>query len=356
MNRPPVSFLAWAPSAGRAQDLAKELGGIHRCIYPLSDRRLVPIRYLVSSALTVAHLVRFRPRSVVVQNPPIYPALIAWAYTKISGARLVLDNHPAAFGAKDNTQAQRMIRATKWLAREARGVLVTTSEWVDVVEKWGGRALVIHEAPPSWTTSDPSPIVDRPVVLFSCVFAKDEPVSEVIEAARALPGVDFRITGDPRRASGIDLEALPDNVTLTGWLNQDSYAAEVERAHLLLALTTEPTSVMRAAYEGAFSRRVMVLSDWPALVELFPEAVFVANTAQGIEMGLSRAVSSYPELVASTSLVERSALRRWVSQCSSLRLLLGLTDPQGSETSGGTGAATLIGGGTDPQGSGVSVP
>ena len=199
-------------------------------------------------------------------------------------------------------------------------------------------------------------IVGRPRVLFSCVFAKDEPVAEVIEAARALPDVDFRVTGDTRRATGIDLDAVPPNVALTGWLDQEAYAAEVDSAHLVLALTTEPTSVMRAAYEGAFARRPLVLSDWPALGALFPEAVFVANTAQGIEAGLIRALSEYEELRVFTTIVERNTLRRWVSQCTSLRLCLGLTDPQGSGASGGTGAAARIGRGTDPLGSEVSVP
>ncbi len=353
MSRPSVTFLAWAPTAGRAKDLANELGGLDRCIYPLSDRRLVPLRYLVSSVLTVAHLVRHRPRSVVVQNPPVYPAMIVWAYAKCSRSRFLLDNHPASFGAKDNTQAKRMIAITRWLARRSDGVLVTTPEWVEVVESWGAQGLVLHEAPPMWSTSDPGDIVGRPRILFSCVFAKDEPVAEVMDAAAQLPDFDIRVTGDPRRASTIDLDALPANVTLTGWLDQAAYAAEVEAADVLLALTTEPTSVMRAAYEGAFARRPMVLTDWPALTELFPESVFVPNTTQGIKSGLQDAVKGYTEMRSSTPIVANKALRRWVSQCASLRLALGLTKPDGLGTSGGTGAAARIGGGTDPQGSGV---
>lgn len=317
MSRARVTFLAWAPTQGRARDLASDLGGDAVTVYPsaLSSRRATIARYAASAAITAAYLVRRRPRAVVVQNPPVYPALIARAYARLAGAAFVLDSHPASFGAKDNAQAQRMLAVTRRLAASADGVLVTTESWAEVVRSWGGRPLVLHEAPPHWGTSAPRALDGRrPRVLFSCVFASDEPVAEVIAAARSLPSLDVVVTGDPRKADAGLLDDLPPNVRLTGWLDQAAYAAEVDACDIVLALTTEPTSVMRAAYEAGYARRVLVVSDTEVMRALFPESVTCANDRAGIADGLRRAVADHPRLVADLDAVHDRQNQRWATQ------------------------------------------
>lgn len=329
MTRSRVAFLAWAPTAGRARDLAADLGGVAVAIYPqrLSSRRLTPARYAASGVLTVGRLLRHRPRAVVVQNPPVYPALIASAYAAVTRSRFVLDNHPASFGAKDNAQAQRMLGITRRLAARADGVLVTTPSWARVVESWGGRAVVLHEAPPTWTTAPPRPLDGRrPRVLFSCVFASDEPVAAVLEAARSLPELDVVVTGDPRKAPPGLLDTAPPNVVLTGWLDQPAYAQELDRCDIVLALTTEPTSVMRAAYEAGYARRVLVMSGTDVLRDLFPEAVAVGDDAASIAAGLQAAVADHDALIATLDTVRERQDSRWDAQRRDLAAILGL-DP-----------------------------
>ena len=343
MSRTSVLFLAWAPTAGRARDLARALDGEASTVYPasLSSRRLTPVRYAASMVLTAAELVRRRPRAVVVQNPPVYPSLLAIAFVRATGGRFVLDSHPASFGVKGNRQAQRTLAVTRWLASHADATLVTTQSWADVVEEWGGRAVVLHEAPPHWTVSDPRPLDGgRPQVLFSCVFAQDEPVDDVVEAARRVPEVDIAITGDPRRASEGQLDSLPPNVRLTGWLDQEAYAAEVDRCDILLALTDEPTSVMRAAYEAGYARRVLVLSGTPVMTALFPEAVPTGNDAESLAVSLRDAVARHDELRSSLDQVRERQRRRWSEQEDALRDVLGLdpTPPDGG--AGGDPART----------------
>ncbi|MFC6238974.1 glycosyltransferase [Longivirga aurantiaca] len=333
MSRARVQFLAWAPTAGRARDLAADLDGEAVTIYPkrLTARKATPLRYAVSSLVTVGRLARSRPRAVVVQNPPVYPGVIALAYARLARARFVLDSHPASFGAKDNAQAQKMLRITARLARKADGVLVTTESWAQVVRSWGGRPLVLHEAPPHWTTSPARPLDGRrPQVLFSCVFASDEPVAEVVAAARSLPELDVLVTGDPRRAPAGILDDLPANVRLTGWLDQAAYAAEVDGCDILLALTTEPTSVMRAAYEAGYARRVLVMSDTRTMRELFPEAVTCGDDRDSIAAGLALAVRDHDRLVRDLDTVRARQQRRWDTQRQELLEMLALPDPSGS--------------------------
>jgi len=327
MSRARVCFLAWAPTAGRARDLAHDLGGDALTIYPasLSSRRLTPARYAVSALVTLGGLTSRRPRSVVVQNPPVYPALIALAYARLTRGRMVLDNHPTSFGVKDNAQARRMLAVTRWLVRSVDGVLVTTEDWADVVRSWGGRPLVLHEAPPVWSVSAPRRLDGRPPrVLFSCVYASDEPVEAVIAAARALPELEIVITGDERKAPPGLLDELPPNVVTTGWLDQAAYAAEIERCDIVLALTTEPSSVMRAAYEAGYAARVLVMSDTEAMARLFPEAVRVGIDSAGIAAGLRRAVEEHDRLLTTLAEVRERQHRRWDLQRADLLELLGL--------------------------------
>lgn len=322
----PVLFASWSAVAGRAEEIASALGGRACVVHPavLRGRRRAPLRYLVGLVVTSAALVRHRPRAVVATNPPVFPGLLSWAYARATGARLALDSHPTAFGAKDNRTAQRLLGVHRWMARRADVVLVTTDDWVDELASWGARGLVVHEAPPAWRVAPAGPIAGRPTVLFVGVFASDEPVAEVVEAARRLPGVDVVVTGDVARAPAGLVAGAPDNVRFVGWVPGDGYVALLGAADVVLTLTTEPTSVMRAAYEAVWAGRPCVVSDWPVLRELFPDAIACGNDAAGIAAALGTAIEDHGTLRARAEQARTRQLRRWDEQVGAIRAALGI--------------------------------
>ena len=55
---------------------------------------------MIRALRTVSYLLRTRPRSLIVANPPIFAALIGSAYARLAGIPFVLDSHPIAFGEK----------------------------------------------------------------------------------------------------------------------------------------------------------------------------------------------------------------------------------------------------------------
>lgn len=316
---PAVGFLAWTPAPGRAEEIAAALGGVAFCSYPaaLRRRRFLFLRYAVSACSTVVFLARRRPRAVIVTNPPIWPAILTYAYARLTGRPMMLDSHPSAFGAK----ASRMGRLTKplhaWLSRRCNGTLVTTSSWVDVVDAWGGHGVIAHEPPTNWPKNACEAGTDvraHPRVLFVCVFGPDEPVDAVLDAARLLPEVQFDITGDIARRGSELLGAAPDNVRWLGYLGPDAYRSALASADVVLALTTEPTSVLRAAYEAVYAERPLVVSDWPVLRDLFPYAVHVSNTALGIAAGVHAGVRQLSDLAAVAPVASALQHRRWQSQ------------------------------------------
>ena len=76
--RSPLLYIAWTHVGGRSAEIAASLGGEARNVYfpSLKSGWRVPLRYVLSAVVTVALLVRHRPRSVIVTNPPIFPAPI----------------------------------------------------------------------------------------------------------------------------------------------------------------------------------------------------------------------------------------------------------------------------------------
>lgn len=308
--------------AGRSAELAESLCGEARCFYPPGRRRPpVLVRYLLSTLRTVAYLVRRRPEVVVVTSPPVPAALVAYLTARVLGLRVVLDSHPGSFGAQGDRASARLQWLQRWLTGRADASLVAAPAWAAQVDAWGGRAIEVHEAPGQWAASTHDRH-QRLLVLYVGRFAGDEPWREVLEAARRLPSVDLLVTGQLEDCPEQDRASAPPNVRFVGFLGPDDYRQTLAEADVVLALTTEPGSVMRAAYEAVYAGRPLVVSDWPLARQLFPAALPVANDPGAIADGLAEAGRRYPELVARADEARRLQLARWAEQRRQLLELL----------------------------------
>ena len=258
-------------------------------VYPLPGRDGMQIkvaRYAAGAVCTVAYLVKERPNAIIVTNPPVFPALISYAYGKVTGAPVIIDGHPSSFGLKGNRYGQLMLPITRWLTPRVAATLVTGAGLGSIVQGWGGRAAVTHEAPPlTMPTEYHEP--DTKTVFFACIFSSDEPVAEVLGAARLRPDVLFQITGDTARAERFITQA-PENVKFLGFLGLDQYAAALADAAVVMSLTDEPTSVVRAGYEAVYALKPLIVSDTPALRAAFPGAEYVAHTPDSLAEAVDR--------------------------------------------------------------------
>jgi glycosyltransferase involved in cell wall biosynthesis len=265
----------------------------------------------------IGYLIRRRPRALIVTNPPIFAALVAYPYSLVANVPLLLDSHPSSF--RTDGPHSRVLPLHAWLARRSRGTLVTTNELGSQVVAWGGTPLVVHESPPNWTFKPAPPLAGRPTVLVLGSLAPDESVDEVLAAARDLPDVDFALTGDTRRCANDMLDSRPDNVTFLGFLGPQEYAAALERASVAVVLTSVRVAVPRSAYDAVYAQRPLVLSDSPVLHELFPFAVKVENDRSSIAAGVRDAIARHAELVrlAPDALALQS--QRWAGQLERLR-------------------------------------
>lgn len=323
MNRPDVAFIAWSPIAGRPMEIAQALGGEARNFYSRGrfGKLSVLLRYVRSALDTARYLRERRPRAVIVTNPPLIPGLLAWAYARKNDARVALDSHPGGFGLQGDRVSRVLQPLHAWLARRTTATLVTDQRLAERVRAWGGRAEIVHEAPVDWASDNGHPQSGhpRPRVLFVCVFQRDEPAADVIEAARRAPELDVHVTGDLGKCPDKLREEAPANVRFTGFLSGDDYGRAVSDADVVLALTTEPSSVVRAGYEAVYAERPLVVSDWPASREVFPHALHVENSPPAILAGLRQAVSDRERLLALAPQALTLQETRWERQLEALR-------------------------------------
>jgi glycosyltransferase involved in cell wall biosynthesis len=321
LRRP--AFVAWSRSE-RAPELAAATGASSCVVYikRLSRSAFFPIRYALSAVATSWFLITERPKVVVATNPPIIPALIVLAFRRVLGVDLVLDSHPRGFGRASSRAGALLSPLHHYLMRRARATLVASRELAEDVRQHGGTPLIVHEAPPQWQVEAP-PAPSEPVtVLWVAIFAEDEPVAEVLDAARRLPDVHFMITGDVNRCPPRARATAPENVEFTGYWPAEAYRRLIERAQIMLVLTTERTSVPRAAFEAVEALRPLVLSDMDPLRSLFEDAVFCVNDGESIAEGVRQAIEQHSTLVEATARARQRQQQRWQHQCDLLLRLL----------------------------------
>lgn len=320
-GREPLGILAWTRNSGRLNDIGRAFGVQPRTIgfSRLSSRWSAPLRYGLSTVLTIRWLIATRPRAVLVSCPPPFAALIVAAYARMTGARFLLDAHPGAFGHRDRLWAA-FVPLQLYLMRHASATMITCPALEAPVEEAGGRPLVFHEAPPQVPGRRHERTGARPRVLFATVFDPDEPLQAILECARELDETDIAITGDPARmpvAIEQELRAVP-HVRLTGWLSHEEYLSLVLDATVVVALTSDPHSVMRSAFEAICLERPTVLSDTATLRDCFSPSVFVEHSAAELTAGVRRALAEH-ELWGGRAAARREALlERWAEQQAAL--------------------------------------
>ena len=323
-----MSFIAWAPEGSRAGSISRALGGEWRTFHDtrIHHKALVPLRYLTNAVRTLSYLLRRRPRAVIVQSPPVPAAALVVAWARLARVPVVVDTHPASFALPGDLAFHGLMRPLlSAIVPRAAACIVTTPELAEYVSRWNGSPLIVHEAPMVWADSmHPSESSGERRLLFVCTFAPDEPLTEVLDAARELPTVTFRITGDLRRRPAEAKRTAPPNVEWVGYLGPDAYLSALVDADVVMTLTRRPESVQRSAHEAVDALRPLVLTDWPHVGELFPHAVLVGNDASSIRRGIEDAFARWPELSLLAPEARGVQHARWQRQLVELRAALQL--------------------------------
>jgi len=304
------AVVVWAPSEARAELFARRLGAdLHRIHFLRYKRPLfAPAKYVPQAIVTLCRLFRDRPAFVYVTNPPVFAAMTVAFYARVSGARFVMDTHPPALFARKWSWTTPLQR---WMARAASCNIVDQERFRRRFEGWGARTIVLEQPPRSPRTSSDARPSDRRVTVIN-TFAADEPLECLLEAARLLPDVEFRILGEAERAPRRLRGSAPSNVVFPGYLHGEDYAAELSAASVIVALTTYPYSLLAAIQDAQAVGKPLVTSDQPVLREYLGDAaVFVTNDGASVGRGVEQALENRHELCRRITGLRVEKYRRW---------------------------------------------
>lgn len=318
-----IAFVSWTRYNPRTDLLARQLGAsAHFVSHGRSGRALsAPLRYLAQAMQTWQTLRAERPSVILVQNPPIALALLAWLYTRLNGGAFAVDSHTAAFLSPKWRWALPLHR---FLSRRALATIVTNEHLLAVVRGWGCRALILAFTPDDRAVAEPFALEPGFNVAVVSTGAEDEPVAEVFAAARRLPGVQFYITGEERRLALHLRQRRPGNCHLTGFLPRGQYLGLLATANVVLDLTTRDHTLLMGAFEAVSLGTPLVVSDWPVLRRYFSRGtVHVANTAEAIARGLEKAQAEEGTLRADMFNLRADLLADWQRRLSELRQIIG---------------------------------
>jgi glycosyltransferase involved in cell wall biosynthesis len=152
-----------------------------------------------------------------------------------------------------------------------------------VVERGGGYAITVGDVPVRFDAIEPYELPAGFNIAVVCSFNPDEPIVEILEAARRLPDVQFHITGNPGRRDPRLATIVQPNVRLTGFLSDGAYGSLIGHADGVLTLTTRDHTMLRGAWEAVYQGTPVIVSNWPVLREAFDEgAIHVDNSAGDI--------------------------------------------------------------------------
>lgn len=319
-------FLVWGPPSHgpRSQVFAKELGIKELHFIDVTSKRgawIAPFKYALQALRTFGLLLQKKPTLIFVQSPPGFAVLVVYMYCAITGSRYIVDAHSAALQLPFWTKPRWF-----WsiLARKALMNIVTNEHFENMLKEWGAPAMVLHDIPTTFPKTELYPMNGDFNVTVVNTFSFDEPLEQVLDAAREMEGVQFYITGKVSRGSPALLERTPKNVQFTDFLSTEKYYSLMHTSHAVMCLTTRDHTMQRGACEALSMGKPIITSHWSLLQEYFNKGtVHVDNTSSGIRSGVYEMKSHYDRYLSGIRELQGSQQAEWQQKIAELTALVG---------------------------------
>ena len=278
--------LGWMPVSRRGASLAAALDADLMLLARRGYRKpwTASLSYPILALRTIRTLLDLRPAWVLVVAPPVVAPLVVAPIAALLGIRWAIDIHTGALLDKRWRWSAGLLRR---LVDMAGAGVVTLDSLAKVLNARGGEVFVIPDPlPPIRPDPVEVPDADRPLVVSVCGWGDDEPIRELIEAARGQP-YDLVLTGRPRFP--VD---LPDNIHLSGFLDDREYVNLLARCDAVVVLTTRDHTLLSGIWEALALGKAVVTSATPTLRETFGEGLMlVGPRAQDIRVGVDRTLA-----------------------------------------------------------------
>lgn len=331
MDRQKNVFIVWKEYQRRVEVMAPYLDVEDFYFHYAWEERAKVFKafsYILKTFNTLKCLFQNKPSLVLVQYPPTPPLYAVALYAWLSGAKYVSDCHMGVTNAK----------WVKWpLARRllAGGRVIVHNEHLmkQTEEELQVKAFVLRDGileKKSHKTGGNSLLKNlnlspNTYVIFPCSFAADEPIQEVIDAARLLPEIRFVLTWYVEKLAKRIRDSLPSNITLTGFLKTDDFNCLFANAGAALVLTKYENvqlSGMQEAMAFGIPAVVTDLRTTRFLYKNFP--VYVDNTVLSIMHGIKFALQHRANLEHQMDLLRMESEKEFIDQMATLKSALGM--------------------------------
>lgn len=318
-------FIVWHHYHRRSELLAQHLGAsIHYIAHGrVGQVWMTPIRYIVQTWRTWLILRQERPDVILVQNPPIFAVVVAALYSRIYGARYVIDSHTGAFLSPKWKWSRKLHRG---LSRKALLTIVHNKSQENIVKNWECPYLVVAFTPGEYPPGENYPLSGKFNIAVICSFSGDEPLKILFEAARQLPDVYFYLTGDARRLDQSLLKNKPRNIVLTGYLSYECYIGLLRGVGAVMDLVDNEHTLLMGAFEAVSLGVPLMVSDWPLLRDYFCRGtVYVTNSHEGVCEGVRQMQHNHTELRQEMLFLQEQLGTEWSYKLLELQQLLART-------------------------------
>jgi glycosyltransferase involved in cell wall biosynthesis len=200
---------------------------------------------------------------------------------------------------------------------------------------WGARALLLPDDVPEAEEASPLPRTAGLRVVVAGSLDGNEPVVAAVEAARLMPDVEVRLTGDEHRVPISVRRGASHNVVFTGWLDYPKFLGELLAANVVGVFSTDPHIMNRSAFEAVGLGRPLVLTDFPGLRARFGEgALFAPNDPEQMAAALKEALDQQNALAVKSGQLRARLRAQHQDAVAELKMMLAAPIPSATDRGG----------------------
>jgi glycosyltransferase involved in cell wall biosynthesis len=284
--------------------------------------------------LVTRRMARCEPSAVIVPTPGPF-GMFGMFLAKRRGARLIVGFHTHFERLTElNGHGGLVAGLAQWylggcnrkLFREADLVLANSDEMVQIGREIGAEQVDLMGTSIPRRFLEQPPVALRPQpqrVLFAGRLAPEKNLQAVVEAAEALPDLQFQVAGDgPLRPWIEEQAARLDNLEYSGWVRRSRILPLVDSADILV-LPSTVESFGTVALEAMARARIVVVSAQCGILswEHLERGLFQMAADESLADALARVVALEPDLREQTARYAREAavqinadnLRHWIA-------------------------------------------
>ena len=291
-------FIAWRVFQRRTESLAEKFNlRTEYYYYPWEEKSKLhkALSYVYKTIDTISDLFHIRPQLIFIQLPPTPVLYIVALYCRLNDCKFVADCHNAMI-------------YSRWLAWPSAKLLLRRADILLVhnedVEHYARRlkldAITLRDPLPDLSNSGSLDILEQydlkhgNYVIVPWSFSADEPIRELVQAAKLLPHTKFVMTWFAEKMPDDIRNNLPDNLLLTGYLDEKVFNTVFSHAGSALVLTTREGTQPSGASEAIVLGIPLIISDMETTRKLYGDMpVYVKNDTNGILGGIKTAFDEH---------------------------------------------------------------